>query len=126
MKKAAAQVPTDPAKAWREWFVKNERDWSESLARVMKNEAVARSVGQDIHALLHGQQMMSESMAKNMAMLNLPTRADFVALGERVGRLEDAVARMEAALVQTRHALAPEVEHKPARTRKAPRRGETR
>ena len=111
---------TDPLKAWRDWFVQNEREWSESLTRVMKTEEMARAVGHQINASLYGQQMLTQGMAGPLGMMNLPTRDDVVALGERLGRLEDAVARMEAMLVRTRDALAPDPALKPPRTRKAP------
>jgi hypothetical protein len=117
----------DPLKAWRDWFVENERAWSESLTGIMNSEPVSRAVGQEINAALHAQQMLTQGMAGPMAMMNLPTREDIVALGERVGRLEDAVARVEAAVVQMRGgASAKEPSAKPARTRKPPARGAAR
>ena len=118
----------DPLKAWRDWFVENERTWSESLTRIMDTEPVSRAVGREINAGLHTQQMLTQGMATPLAMMNLPTRDDVVALGERVGRLEDAVARVEAALVQMRNAGAPIAQPalKPARTRKPPARGASR
>ena len=127
---APASVPahaatTDPLRAWREWFVQNEREWSESLTKVMKEETVARAVGQQINAALHAQQMVSQNMARPLEMLNLPARDDVVALGERIGRLEDAIARLEAAVVQMRAANAPagrDAAARPARTRR-PRAG---
>jgi hypothetical protein len=121
MTKTPAPSTPDPLKAWRDWFVKNEREWSESLTRVMKEEAVARAVGQEINAALYSQQMLTQGMAGPLAAMNMPTRDDVNALGERLGRLEDAVARLEATLVQTRNALAPQPGRKPPRTRKAPR-----
>lgn len=90
----------DPMKAWREWIVKNEREWSESISRVMKDETIARAMGQEVNASAHRQQMLSQAMAGPMAAMNLPTRDDIVTLGERIGRLEDAMARVEALLVQ--------------------------
>ena len=89
----------------------------------MKNEPVARAVGQEINAALHSQQMLTQGMAAPLAMMNLPTREDIVALGERLGRLEDAVARVEASLVQMRtrpRPASPRGEAAP-RTRKPPR-----
>lgn len=97
----------DFSKAWRDWIVKNEREWSESLSRMMKDETVARALGQEVNASVHRQQMVSQAMAAPMAAMNLPTRDDIVALGERVGRLEDAVARVEALLVQMKGSGAP-------------------
>src|SRR5437762_376103 len=81
----------DPMKAWRDWFVKNEREWSEAMTQMMKNESVARAVGQEINAALYRQQMMTQGMAGPLAMFNMPTRDDVIALSDRVGRLEDAI-----------------------------------
>lgn len=106
----------DPMKAWREWFVQSERSWSQALANLMQDENVARTVGQEIQAGAYGQQMLTQGMAEPMAAMNLPTRADLIALGERLGQLEDAVARMEALLV----GMAAPASARPARTRKAP------
>ena len=109
-------MPMDPLKAWRDWFVQNERDWSESLTHIMKSEPVARTVGQEINAALYRQQMVTQGMATPLQALNLPTREDLIALGERIGQLEDAVARIEASLVRMRPATGPAA--KPARSRK--------
>ncbi|SRR5258706_4297829 len=108
----------DPMQAWREWFIKNEREWSEAMAGMMQNDTVARAVGQEINAGLHRQQMMTQGMAGWLASLNLPTRDDVTGLGERLGRLEDAVARIEAGLVQSRGSQATQRAAKPRRTRK--------
>jgi len=109
-------APMDPLKAWRDWFVQNERQWSESLTQILKSEPVARTVGQEINASLYRQQMMTQGMATSLQSMNVPTRDDMIALGERIGQLEDAVARIEALLVRMRSAK--EVNAKPARTRK--------
>ena len=107
----------DPMKAWRDWFVQNERQWSEALTQMMKGDDVARAVGERINAALYSQKMFTEGMAAPAALFNMPTRADITALGERMGRLEDAVARIEAALVQLRNSIAGAAD-KPPRTRR--------
>jgi hypothetical protein len=110
----------DPMKAWREWFTRSERDWSEGLTRLMKDDATARALGQEINAALYASQMMKEGMAGSMAMMNVPTQDQLVALSERLGSLEDAVARVEANLVQLRHSLGAHASAKPTRGRKLP------
>ena len=110
----------DPMKAWRDWFMKNERDWSESMTRVIKDDAVSTALGQELKAQLYQQQAFAKSMAGPMAMMNLPTRDEMTALSERIGQLEDAVARVEALLVQSQ-AGKPTAAPRPPRTRKAPR-----
>jgi hypothetical protein len=120
MSKDDSPANLDPMKAWRDWFVKNERDWSESLTNIIKSEAVSSALGEELKAQLYQQQAFSKSMAEPMARMNLPTRDDLMALGERLGQLEDAVARVEALLVQSKASSATEAQ-KPARTRKPPR-----
>ena len=111
----------DPLKAWRDWFVQSERDWSEQLTRLMKDDNMARTLGQEIHAGLYKQQMLAQTLAGPLAAMNVPTRDDLVAIGERIGRLEDAVARVEALLTRKAPAATP----RPARTRKAPAKAST-
>jgi len=106
----------DPMKVWRDWFVKTERDWSESLTRLIKDDAVSSALGQELKAQLYQQQAFAKTMAGPMAMMNLPTRDEMMALSERLGRLEDAVARVEALLVQRKMGSASEAT-KPPRTR---------
>ena len=53
----------DPMKAWRDWFVKNERDWSESITRLIKDDAVSSALGQELKAQLYQQQAFAKSMA---------------------------------------------------------------
>ena len=125
MSKSDRSEPTawmDPIKAWRDWFIKSEREWSEAMSAMMKNDEVARAVGQEINAGLYRQQMMTQGMAGWLGSLNLPTRDDVTALAERLGRLEDSVARVEAGLVQWRASQsaqqASQQAAKPARTRK--------
>ena len=120
MSKSVPGKGLDPLQAWRDWFIQSERDWSEALTRIMKDESVARTIGKEINAGLYGQQMLKQGMAGQLGALNLPTQQDIEALGERIGRLEDAVARVEAGLLQLRNATgAPSAQ--PPRTRKPPR-----
>jgi hypothetical protein len=107
--------PMDPMKAWRDWFVQSERDWSEQLTKLMKDDNVARTMGEQIHAGLYKQQMLAQSMAGPLAAMNVPTREDLVSIGERIGRLEDAIARVEALVTRNAPAATP----RPARTRTA-------
>ena len=95
----------DPLKTWRDWFIQNERAWSEEITNIMKQDAVAETVGKEINANLFRQQLLTQGIGASLALLNLPTREDILALSERLGRLEDSVARQEAALNQIRNAL---------------------
>ena len=112
--------PADPLRAWREWFVKSEREWSETLTRQMQQDPNARAVGQEINAALYAQQMIKQGMSGPLASMNLPTQDQLQALGERLGQLEDAVARIEASLGQLRHFLGAATVAEPRRDRVAP------
>lgn len=112
--------PADPLRAWREWFVKSEREWSETLTRQMQQDPNARAVGQEINAALYVQQMLKQGMSGPLGSMNLPTQDQLQALGERLGQLEDAVARVEASLVQLRHFLGAATVAEPRRNRVAP------
>jgi hypothetical protein len=121
MSKTDPPADFDVMKAWREWFVKNERDWSEAMTRMMKDDNVSSGLGRQFNASLVQQQALTKSMAEFMASMNMPTRDDFTMLGERIGQVEDAIARVEALLVQTKIGSASDAP-KPPRTRKAPRK----
>lgn len=108
----------DPMAAWRDWFVQSERDWSEALTRLMKDDATAKAVGQEINKALYAQQMLKQGMAGPMAMMNVATQDQLATLAERLGGIEDAVARIEVSLAQLCAPLATET--RPARSRVAP------
>lgn len=116
MSKKPTSERFDPLKAWHEWFTQGERQWSESLTEMMKQDSVAQAVGKEINAALYGQQMLTKNMAGPLGMMNLPTREDIMALGERLGSLEDSIARQEAMLVLLQGKLTNA--KKPPRTRR--------
>ena len=64
----------------------------------------------------------SEFAQASLAAANLPSRSDFEALDERMGRLEDGLAQLAAAVSQLSQALAAQgaaPKPPPARTRTA-------
>ena len=97
-------VALDPMRAWRDWFVGGEKEWSDSLTRLMKDETVAKTMGQDFGAALHRQQLFAEVIGKALSALNLPSREEVLALGERLGRIEDTLAAVQASLTHLRRA----------------------
>jgi hypothetical protein len=74
MSKETPAPHVDPMKAWREWFVQSEREWSEALTRLMKEDATARAVGQEINTALYAQQMLKQGMGGSLTMMNVPRR----------------------------------------------------
>jgi len=120
----------DPMRAWRDWFVSVEQQWSENLTTLMKDERVARTMGKEFEASLHQHKMFAEAIGQVLASVNLPSREDVLNLGERMGKLEDGLASLQAEFVRLRASLAPAhggdetaSTTSPPRTRRPPAKG---
>ena len=104
------------AAMWRDWIVKSEAQWSEAASKMLKDERTGGML-----------RMFAEMAQVSLAAANLPSRSDLEALDERMGRIEDGLAQVSAALVQLRSALlskgaAAQAPRKPPRTRKRVRK----
>ena len=118
-----------PATLWRDWIVKSEAQWSQALSTMLKDERTGSALNRQIEEARQMQRMFAEMAQAGLASANLPSRSDFEALDERLGRLEDGLAGVNAALVQLRAALVgggvasaakAGGNPRPARDRKAP------
>ena len=121
-----------PARLWRDWIVKSEAQWSETVSQLLKDERTGSALGRQLDEMQLMHRQFSELAQASLAAANLPSRSDFEALDERMGRLEDGLAQVAAAVSQLTLALsartAPDrtaadtaaapVLHKPARTRR--------
>ena len=120
----------NPVAMWREWVMKSEAQWSEAAAAMMKDERTGGLLKKQVDEARMMHRMFSEMAQTSLAAVNLPSRSDFEALDERMGRLEDGLALVSAELAQLRATLvktgvASESRPKPPRTRKpAPRSAE--
>ena len=106
---------------WRDWIVKSEAQWSESLSRMLKDERAAPLLARQVDEARQMQRMFAEMAQASLASVNLPSRTDFEALDERMGRVEDALARLASELSQLNTTLAaagvPAARPRPARDR---------
>ena len=120
MSEKPAPVP-DPLRAWRDWFVNVEQQWSQNLTDLMKDERVARTMGKEFEASLHQHKMFAEAIGQYLGALNLPSREDVIKLGERMGRIEDGLAALQTEVSQLRTTLAQGTSvQRPPRTRRPP------
>lgn len=94
-----------PATMFRDWIIKSEAQWSEAISQVLKDERAGGVLNKQIEQARQMQRMFAEMAQASLAAANLPSRSDFEALDERLGRLEDGLAGVSAALVQLRGAL---------------------
>ena len=111
------------ATMWRDWIVKSEAQWSDAVSKMLKDERTGRMLNKQIDEARMMQRMFAEMAQVSLAAANLPSRSDLEALDERMGRIEDGLAQVSAALVQLRSALvskgaAAQAPRKPPRTRK--------
>jgi BMFP domain-containing protein YqiC len=95
----------DPFALWREWIVKSEQQWSEGLTKFMKDDRVAEAMGKQLQQARFIQKMFGEMMQPYLAGMNLPSRTDIESLEERLGKVEDGLAALQAQFVQLRAAI---------------------
>ncbi len=65
---------------------------------------------------MQAQEATNQFMTRALAAANMPSRTEFEDLSARIARMEDSLARIEAAVVGVKSPDRP----KPARTRKPP------
>lgn len=96
----------EPLRLWREWYQKSEKSWNDAVTNLLGDDRVAKSTGKYLQEALHTQRMFTDAMAKYLANLNFPSRSDVLALSDRVGKVEDALAGLQVEIRQLRRALA--------------------
>jgi hypothetical protein len=111
-----------PVKMWRDWIIKSEAQWSETVSQLLKDERTGGALNRQLDEMQLMHRQFSEFAQASLAAANLPSRSDFEALDERMGRLEDGLAQLAAAVSQLSQALAAQgaaPKPPPARTRTA-------
>ncbi len=106
----------DPIALWRDMVDKWEKQVNETGNKLMGNEQFSAVMGKASTVPLQMQKLLGEFMAKYLSTLNLPSRGDITALGERLSAIEDKLHRLTVAL--DAKPAAPFVS--PPRTRKPP------
>ena len=94
---SASSIP-DPLAAWRAWLGQSEQQWNAFLNQAMGTDQYSQSVGRFMEFYATLQKNLTESMGRSLAALNMPTRADILALGDRLAMIEDRLAEIERAL----------------------------
>jgi len=95
-----------PMRLWRDWIIKNEAQWSETVSQMLKDERAGPTLNRQLSEMQLLQRQFSELAQASLAAANLPSRTDFEALDERMGRLEDGLAQVAAALSQLSAAIS--------------------
>lgn len=111
-----------PAHLWRDWIAKSEAQWSESISQLMKSQHAGEALNRQMSELQLMHRQFSELAQASLAIANMPSRNDFEALDERMGRLEDGLAQVQASVSQLTLALSRVPGLKSASVVKAPAR----
>lgn len=98
-------APPDPFEVWREWVAQSERNWNGFLNQFMGTDQYTQSMSRLMDAFLGMQRGLGETMGRYLASLNVATRTDVLALGERLASIEEHLARIEGG-VRAESALA--------------------
>lgn len=125
---AEQQQVSDPFTAWRNWLADSERQWNAFLNDAMATEQYSRTMAQFMDMYLNFQKSMSEAMGRYLTTMNMPTRQDVLALGDRLSAIEDRLVALEAKVASAPqgNGIVPGTGLKdvprPPRTRKPPSR----
>jgi hypothetical protein len=114
-----------PATMWRDWIVKSETQWSETVSQLLKDERGGGVLKKQVDEARMAHRQFGEMAQAALAAAYLPTRSDIEAIDERMGKLEDGLAQVSAQIVALREALVTQGAAKIARvprTRKAPKK----
>ena len=116
----------NPMRMWREWLVKSEKMWSDGLTDIMGDERFSKGTGRYMQEMLHSHRMMTDAFAQYLSALNLPSRADILDIGDRLGQLEDALIKLQVEIGEQRSAIEKlsgekaSTKKRPARTKQPP------
>ena len=95
------------------------------MTDVMGDDRFAKGMGRYFQEALHTHRMFTDSMAQYLGNLNLPARSDILALGDRIGQLEDAIAALQVEVRNLRDSTAQTgASPRPRRTRRPPAESE--
>jgi BMFP domain-containing protein YqiC len=89
---------SDPTQRFRELITEWERGFDALANKFMGSDEFSRAMNQFQNLQLGAQKAFADTMARQLAALNLPSREDVLRVGEAVHELDRRVARLEARL----------------------------
>ena len=95
---SAPRIPTpaDFLGPWRQMAEQAEQQWNQVFNQAMGTEAFAGMMGRYMEGYLAFQQSLAHNVERYMQSLNLPTRTDITAMGERLASIESQLSAMAA------------------------------
>ena len=114
-----AMTNPDPTAFFRTMLGEWEKMANSLGAGALKSDEWSRSMNQASGAALSAQAAMKGMTERALAAANLPSRSEFEDLSARIGRIEESLERIEAAVGARSVSTAP----RPTRGRKPPASG---
>ena len=90
--------PLDPFALWRDMVSQMEKGANEIGNQVSKSEQFTQGMQKAMSASLAAKKISDDITTRYLTALNLPTRADIEALGERLLAIEDRLLAISAAI----------------------------
>jgi hypothetical protein len=90
--------PADPMALWRDMLSQWETNVNALANKTMASDEYSSSMHGTMGGMLKLQETMKQFMATYLASANLPSRAEVLAIAERIGGLEARLDRMNALL----------------------------
>ena len=114
-----AEKSSDPAAAWRNMLGEWEKNFNSFANKAMEKEDFAKAMGTATGAATTAQGVLGDVMQRYLSTLNLPSRAELAAIGERLVAMEAQLSHLTR-LVQSIPGVVDDTVSappKPARTR---------
>jgi polyhydroxyalkanoic acid synthase PhaR subunit len=122
----ADQANVDPLAMWRDWVANSERQWNSFLNNAMATDEFSQTMGRMMDVYLNVQKQMNEVMGRYLQLINVPTRNDVIAIGERLSQIEDRLVGIEDAIASAARGQAASAAAAPNTASAAPRPPRTR
>lgn len=94
--------PLDPFEAWRQMRNIGLEAWAKAMTEAVNSEEYAKASGAMLDAYLTAsiplREMLEKAMTHALEQMNMPTRADFVSVAERLTQVELRLDDMDAKL----------------------------
>src|SRR5258705_11176235 len=116
----AEATPLDPFALMRDLVSQLEKGANDFARPLMESDGFAQGANQVTSAALVAKKLAQKLSQRSLEALNVPSRADILALGDRLQAIEDRMIGMQATLDRMPGSPAKSTLSAPSRTRKPP------
>ena len=89
-------TPADLIGPWKQVAEQAEQQWNQYFNQMMGTETFASMMGKHMEGYLAVQNTLAQNLERYMQSMNLPTRTDLTALGERLAAIETQISLLAA------------------------------